>query len=93
MSLLRRHVVDTNAGMARFGWAWLLAATVACSSGSSGSAADCDGIADRIRDRALRIGYDGDRDGAPDAKGVCNDTDATIRRDFGADCDALRACN
>jgi hypothetical protein len=52
----------------------------------------CDAAIRAVRDRAVRMGYDGDGDGVPDAKGVCDDSSVVIRRDFGADCDRLARC-
>ncbi len=50
-------------------------------------------VAGEIRDAAIRRSYDGDGDGRPDAKGVCNDTSAAVVKDFGNACATLKENN
>jgi hypothetical protein len=52
-----------------------------------------DSVAKEIRDAAVKRGYDGDGDGRADAKGVCNDPNSTIQRDFGNACSTLKTNN
>lgn len=52
-----------------------------------------DSVAKEIRDAAVKRGYDGDANGSPDAKGVCNDTNPTIVKDFGGACKTLKENN
>jgi hypothetical protein len=67
----------------------LACGVAACSSGSS---SDCSGVAEEIRQAAIKRGYDGDGDGQPDAKGVCGSTNPTIQKDFANACARLKAC-
>ena len=62
---------------------------VAC---SGRTRADCDSIEQEIRDGAIKRGYDGDGDGAPDAKGVCGSVNESIKKDFSAICADLVEC-
>ena len=72
----------------------LLACTAGTSSsGSSGPSSECQKITSEVRDAAVKLGYDGDRDGVPDDKVICEDKDPTIQKDFQVACaERLRAC-
>ncbi len=63
----------------------------ACGSGSS-DGARCGPLAEEIRRAAIQRGYDGDKDGQPDAMGICTSTDPVIQRDFGKACADLKTC-
>lgn len=68
----------------------VLLSLVACSGGSGGeptTQAECDKIAADIREAASR------RSPPLNPQGVCNSTDATVKKDFQQACDALRDCN
>ncbi len=69
----------------------LLVVVLGCS--SSSSKADCDKVAEEIRLAAIKRGYDGDGDGTPDAKGVCQSKDPAVQRDFANACRTLNDCN
>jgi len=79
---------------------WTLVLLAGCASGTSSSSSGtssadggrCDTIAEEIRQAAIKRGYDGDGDGIPDAKGVCESTNATIQTDFAKACADLKAC-
>lgn len=64
---------------------------VGCSSGTSSG--DCASIRNEIHDAAIKRGYDGDKNGIPDDKGICEDTTTPgIQRDFANACAKLRSC-
>ncbi len=52
-----------------------------------------DSVAGEIRNAAIKRGYDGDRNGVPDAKGVCSDPNPTIHADFNKACTTLQQNN
>lgn len=52
-----------------------------------------DSVAREIRDAAVKRGYDGDKNGVPDAKGVCSDSSAAIQKDFSNACTTLKQNN
>jgi hypothetical protein len=52
-----------------------------------------DSVAREIRDAAVKRGYDGDKNGVPDAKGVCTDTTPSIQKDFSNACATLQQNN
>lgn len=67
----------------------------ACSSGSTGhvpSPTECADLESEIRRKAIALGYDGDNDGTPDAKGVCGSTNPKVRAEVGELCDRFLAC-
>ncbi len=64
----------------------------ACSS-ESDSDEDCAALERMIRSEAISRGHDGDRDGTPDAKGVCSSPDPDVQKSFGEACARLKACS
>lgn len=50
-------------------------------------------VAGEIRSAAIKRSYDGDKNGIPDGKGVCSDTDPTIHDAFGNACATLKSNN
>jgi hypothetical protein len=57
------------------------------------SQSKADSVAREIRDAAVKRGYDGDKNGVPDAKGVCTDTTPAIQKDFSNACATLKQNN
>ena len=62
---------------------FLLTSVSACSGGRT--QADCDAIAQEIRDAAAARGIP--------AQGICSSQNPTVQKDFGAKCQELRECN
>jgi hypothetical protein len=52
-----------------------------------------DSVARSIRDAAIKRGYDGNKDGIPDASGVCTDQTPAIKKDFTDACTTLQSNN
>ena len=57
---------------------------VACSGGSSKTQADCDAIANQIRQQAQKDGLA--------TTGICNSTDPSVARRYAEACKALQEC-